>query len=227
MSTRPHSTAAPPAPAPAPAPPTDAAPSAVDPIGPNAELLRRTLALIERLSDRQYVHVEERLSSASIGAHVRHVLDHYRQFLAGLPLGEIDYDARARDTEVERSVEAASAEARRLIAELSALQTGAGTAASGRAGPDWAARPLRVRQQGDEVPGRFDGCESHALRELLFLASHAVHHQALIAVLARAQGLAVPERFGLAPSTATWQASQAGHAAETGQASGGSRACAR
>jgi uncharacterized damage-inducible protein DinB len=179
-------------------------PAASDPIAPNLELLRRTLALVEGLSESQYTHVEARLSSASIGAHVRHVLDHYRLFLAGLPAGEVDYDARERDTDIERSACAAAAEARRLIAAFAALATPAATM-NGHSSLNWAATPLRVRQQGDYEPGRFDGCESHAERELLFLASHAVHHQALIAMLARAQGLAVSDTFGLAPSTATWQ----------------------
>ena len=187
--------------------------AARDPIGPNVETLRRTLLLVERLTDEQYGHVETRLGAASIGAHVRHVLDHYRLFLDGLPDGEVDYDARERDTEVERSAVLAAAEARRLIAALSALGAagaahgGAAGAAGAAAGPGagWAGRPLRVRQQGDYDPGRFDGCDSHVERELLFLLSHAVHHQALIAVLARVQGLDVPELFGVAPSTATWE----------------------
>jgi uncharacterized damage-inducible protein DinB len=198
--------------------------SVVDPIAPNLELLRATLELVERLSDGQYTHVETRLTAASIGAHVRHVLDHYRLFLAGLPEGEVDYDDRQRDTDIERSALAAATEARRLIAAFAALGApataavpGAGAAGAacaartGRLAADWAARPLRVRQQGDDEPGRFDGCDSHAERELLFLASHAVHHQALIAMLVRAQGLAVPESFGLAPSTATWQRANAAH----------------
>jgi uncharacterized damage-inducible protein DinB len=38
-------------------------------------------------------------------------------------------------------------------------------------------------------------------RELLFVISHTIHHQALIAVLLSAAGRTVPEAFGLAPST--------------------------
>jgi hypothetical protein len=178
---------------------------AVDPIAANVELLRRTLALVEGLTEVQYTHVEVRLGSASIGAHVRHLLEHYRLFLDGLPAGEIDYDARRRDTEVERSGPAAVAEARSLIAALAAL---AALPVPPAQGADWTRQPLRVRQQGDEI-GRSGGCESQVLRELLFLQCHAVHHQALIAVLARAQGLAVPDTFGLAPSTATWQRTHA------------------
>jgi uncharacterized damage-inducible protein DinB len=208
--------------------------TARDPIGPNVEALRRTLLLVERLTDAQYAHVDARLGAASIGAHVRHVLDHYRLFLDGLPDGEVDYDARERDTDVERSAGAAAAEARRLCAALTALGA-AGAAASAAsaasaAGAGWAGRPLRVRQQGDDLPGRFDGCDSHVERELLFLLSHAVHHQALIAVLARAQGLDVPELFGVAPSTAAWQRTQGTQGTPTAPGTRGSREdspCAR
>jgi uncharacterized damage-inducible protein DinB len=38
-------------------------------------------------------------------------------------------------------------------------------------------------------------------REVLFVISHTVHHQALIAVLLAAAGRTVPDTFGLAPST--------------------------
>ena len=122
------------------------APASADPIGPNLALLRRTLELVEALSDAQYTHVERRLTSASIGAHVRHVLEHYRLFLEGLAEGEVDYDARERDTDVERSAGAAADEARRLIAGFAMLRGATSTGST-----DWAARPLRVRQQGTVV----------------------------------------------------------------------------
>lgn len=163
-----------------------------DPVGPNVELLGQLLAFVERLTDAQYRHVEARLSTASIGEHVRHILDHYRLFLAGLPAGTVDYDARERETPVERQRAAAGSEVRRLVAGLAALT------------PAALARPLQIHQQGSYEAGRFDGCASRADRELLFLQSHTVHHQALVAVLARAQGLTTPERFGVAPSTAAW-----------------------
>jgi len=38
-------------------------------------------------------------------------------------------------------------------------------------------------------------------RELAFVLSHTVHHNALIAVMAKTLGVPVPERFGYAPST--------------------------
>jgi uncharacterized damage-inducible protein DinB len=38
-------------------------------------------------------------------------------------------------------------------------------------------------------------------RELAFVLSHTVHHNALIAVMARTLGVPVPDLFGYAPST--------------------------
>jgi uncharacterized damage-inducible protein DinB len=169
-----------------------AARRAPDAVGPNIEVLQRTRDLVARLAPAQYRHVEARLSEATIGQHVRHVLDHYRLFLDGLSAGDVDYDARQRRTDVETLPEAALALVDHLIAGLAALPA------------DALGRPLRVRQQGSYEAGRFDGCESRADRELLFLQSHSVHHQALIAVLARAQGLDVPASFGMAPSTVAW-----------------------
>lgn len=165
---------------------------APDAVGPNVDVLRRLRELVARLDEAQYGHVEGRLSQATIGQHVRHVLDHYRLFLAGLDAGDVDYDARERCTEVETSPAAAIALVDELVAGLAALP------------PDVLGRVLRVRQQGSYEAGRFDGCESRADRELLFLQSHTVHHQALIAVLARAQGVEVPATFGMAPSTVAW-----------------------
>lgn len=168
-----------------------------DPIGPNVAVLEQTLRLLDMLDDDQYVHVESRLSSASIGAHVRHNLDHYRLFLEGQPTGTVDYDLRERDTIVQTDRAAAAELTRELITSLRAL-------------PAFALEQrLHVRQQGSYEKGRFDECESRVDRELLFLQSHAVHHFALVAILARAQGLALPETFGMAPSTVDWLAGRA------------------
>ena len=52
---------------------------------------------------------------------------------------------------------------------------------------------------------------ANATREVqkVLLGQEEIVEQVLIAMLARAQGLAVSDTFGLAPSTATWQSAQA------------------
>lgn len=172
-----------------------------DPVGPNVEILQQLATLVARLTDAQYLHVERRLTGAHIGAHVRHVLDHYRLFLAGLPAGAVDYDARERDTAVERERGAALALVQALCAGLRALP------------PATFGRPLHVHQQGAQQAGRFEHVESRVDRELLFLQSHTVHHHALIGLLARLQGVEPPEHFGVAPSTIAWLERRAAGAA--------------
>lgn len=42
---------------------------------------------------------------------------------------------------------------------------------------------------------------STVARELLFVVSHTVHHNAIIGAIAALLGVRTPERFGYAPST--------------------------
>ncbi|HUL69709.1 MAG TPA: hypothetical protein VLT17_05640 [Gemmatimonadales bacterium] len=127
---------------------------------------------------------------ASTGPHFRHILDHYRCFLRGLPSGRIDYDARDRDPMLETDpaqTRAALAEVSRELSELEPVQRDhrilvhVATSADEDSAADWASSTIK--------------------RELLFLQSHTVHHFALIALLARTAGIELGEDFGVAPST--------------------------
>ena len=125
---------------------------------------------------------------ATIGGHVRHCLDHVRALVEGVEKGEINYDHRERGTQVETSVDAARAEVQRLVACLVSL----GSA-------DLSLR-LRVRV----MPTRDSGgvfVESTVGRELSFVLSHTIHHNAMVRGMALAVGVRVPESFGYAPST--------------------------
>jgi uncharacterized damage-inducible protein DinB len=147
----------------------------------NIALLRQGAALFERLESAVYAGGGE-ARSGSIGAHLRHVLDHYDAFLAGLDGDEIDYDVRARGTAVESDRH----EGLRRMAEV-----------EGRLGKVAAAeldRRLRIRDEASDSL-------SSARRELQFLQSHTVHHWAIVALLLAQHGIETPSHFGLAPST--------------------------
>ena len=59
-----------------------------------------------------------------------------------------------------------------------------------------------VLARATKLAGEFNfEVESSLGRELVFVASHAVHHYALLAAHLRQLGLPVPEGFGLAPAT--------------------------
>lgn len=141
-----------------------------------------------RLTQHQYTHADCALKASSLGSHYRHVLEHVRIPLDAPLGGTIDYDRRKRDTATERCLTSAQAETRRLIARLEQLD------------PDTLSAPVWVSQ--DAGPTWKDQVVRSTLeRELVFAMSHCVHHFAIMALLARVQGIDLPACFGVMPST--------------------------
>lgn len=157
----------------------------------NHALLEQAATLINELDDAGYVQSMQAFASGSIGQHLRHVLDHYRALYARED-GLIDYDYRRRDNPVESSKTLALAEIERILAIL----------------PTLIDQPVRVRSEISPHAQQVDEMDSSLKRELLFVTSHAVHHFALIALLLRLQGMAVPADFGVAPATLSHQRQQ-------------------
>jgi uncharacterized damage-inducible protein DinB len=126
--------------------------------------------------------------SGSIGAHVRHSLDHISALLKANPSATLSYDHRQRGTAVETDPSAALRQLLRLKAAVA------------RWAPQSLAEPVQVAclidRRGESVVGW-----SSLARELAFVLSHTIHHQAMIALLMAMHGLNVPEQFGVAPST--------------------------
>jgi uncharacterized damage-inducible protein DinB len=156
-----------------------------------AGVLRQGLALVERIDDRLYAEGLPEAPRGAVGAHVRHCLDFYRSFLAGLAAGRIDYNLRARDARVERDRAHASAALQGVICELEGL-------------PDELsdADVLVAPEDSEEgVGGESAWCRSTAGRELRFLLSHTVHHFALVALALRLRGFEPGAEFGVNSST--------------------------
>ena len=166
---------------------------------PVVALLRELAGVVAQLSPEQYTRrADDAFFKGTVGGHVRHCLDHARSLLDGLPSGVIDYDHRVRGTTIETDPLAARDEIRRLrhLAEEAAQQS--------------AATALRVVV----MPTR-DGSsmelESTLGRELAFVLSHTIHHNATIKGMAVNMGVALPTAFGYAPSTLAHHDSQAAH----------------
>jgi hypothetical protein len=124
-----------------------------------------------------------------LGAHLRHVIEHYEALLFPERAGIVDYDARARDAELEATPSLA-------LAGLLALNQALARCPAGRLD-----QVLSVRGRTGAL-GEFDFQTPSSLgRELAFLASHTVHHFALLAGTCTQQGIATPEGFGKAPAT--------------------------
>ena len=126
----------------------------------------------------------------AIGPHLRHVLEHYEELLDGLGRRVLEYDRRRRDRRVEQNPQVARERFCTVIERLDALTVG---------------QP-RVDEVAVMLCGGVDGGEcfvakSSVERELLFVASHAVHHYAILKPVLVQRGYTVGADFGKAPAT--------------------------
>ena len=145
--------------------------------------------LLENLSQDEFTTPHPLGNGASVGAHYRHCLDHFRQLVEGVKIGTVDYDARARDSRLETDRQAALSATEALRSSACELR---------RLGEE---DPLEVRC-GVTYAGEEPGSASSTLgREMMFCIGHAIHHYALIAILLRSLQRDIPAGFGVAPST--------------------------
>ena len=149
-----------------------------------ARLFEQGRDLVASLAPGTYGAIPEARSFSSIGVHLRHVVDYLDCLLTGLDARSIDYTARRRCLDVETSPEAGLRELARCIEALDKLD------------------PRRERLAVDVRCDEGDAWVASTLaRELHFVASHTVHHFALIRLTLAGLGHATPADFGVSPST--------------------------
>ena len=167
----------------------------------NIELLSELKASVFSLNEDQYQKVDKPIFTSSVGAHVRHALEHYLQLLAGLDAdGWIDYDLRKRDIRIERDQQYAGL----MILEIqNRCQQLIDQQLQHQHIKVYHCTSLDQQQTAEQKQSDF--VESTLHRELLFLHSHTIHHQALIMIILRHLNIPVDRDFGVAPSTQLYQ----------------------
>jgi len=158
------------------------------PLHPLFDLLHQMRKMIERLDDVDYARPAPGRSSGGIGGHVRHCLDHVSALLSATRTGLCTYDRRHRGTTIETSRAAAVAAITDLTTELLHLDRDALDAV------------VYVETQIDPS-GSMIITRSSVGREVAFIVSHTIHHNAIVGQMMQARGLALTPRFGLAPAT--------------------------
>lgn len=152
----------------------------------NIAILSQAMDVIDWFdsADRQAAYAE------CIGPHLRHVLEHYEELLDGLGRRVLEYDRRRRDRRVEQDTAFARSRFLAVIGQLEALaETAPAT--------DEVAVMLCGGLEGEES----FVARSSLCRELLFVASHAVHHYAILKPALLQRGYAAGADFGKAPAT--------------------------
>ncbi len=146
-----------------------------------AQKLAQIDSVIAQLTDAEFSRPVVALDGATIGAHVRHIIEMLQCLGKGYGSGQVDYGARARSQVLETRVR----EAREALQALRSLDL-----------PD---QPLMLAQNHS---GNGYLIATNFFRELLYNLEHAVHHQALIKVgLRDFPHIEVDGRFGVADST--------------------------
>lgn len=162
-----------------------------------AQALHNTLeelqTSLERIGQECYnAPSDECFGCTPIGKHVRHVLDHVRVLASVSEFTSEDavlnYDARVRGTEIETSLQAA-------CSELESLRQG--TLAIARLPLD---APVDIRTLPDRE-GSPLLTRSSLGREIAFVLSHTIHHNAMIRAMAMSRKTPLPDTLGYAPST--------------------------
>lgn len=174
----------------------------------NVDALKEGATLLAALSVEQYTQGYKPAFHSTIGAHFRHVLEHYRCFVGQISSGQFCYDKRERDELLECDFDYA----KRTVEELS-------TALSLLPEEVISQSCVMLDQQADGI------VTSSVHRELLFLQSHTMHHYAIIGAMARALGSTPEADFGVAIATRTHQ--KCANSQTTTSLNGGDTPCAQ
>jgi uncharacterized damage-inducible protein DinB len=150
--------------------------------------IEQLLDVIDLLPDEIYV-AQAAPQDSSIGCHFRHIIEFIQMLREQAPEGCADYERRNRVKVLEQDRSAARLSVKengRLLLEI-----------LGDLGADYA---VAQSQTPFESAGKIQ-LKTSLGREAMFVIDHAIHHLALIRVLASRLGVELPRSFGLAVST--------------------------
>lgn len=155
---------------------------------PAKENLEQIKCLLESIKVEDFTRKSEILSEATIGQHVRHILEFYLLLVSGSFSGTISYDKRERDIRIETEPEFALDVIEKLLKGIDTLD-----------------ESQELIFEGDfTVEGDVQSAtQSSVGRELAYCIEHSIHHQAIIKAGLISMGLSGPdyEQFGVAYST--------------------------
>ena len=158
----------------------------------NRKILAQLTDMLQRIDATIYSHSADSKNS-TIGAHTRHIIEFYQEFMPLLSDGDraaLCYDNRKRDLLIERSKDKAVETLALIDTQLTQ------TSLTSR---DITLTCITV----PDLPP--SDISSNLERELMFLLDHALHHMAIIKMLAEQQDITFDDSFGVAGATLVYQ----------------------
>lgn len=157
------------------------------------DVLRQGESLLLKIDSGEYTRRLSTAFNSTIGEHYRHCLDHFQSLLHGLDADEVNYDHRDRDPRIETDRDFALAETHRILSACQSIPE------------PFLDCAVYVRGQVNYTVDQAPLIRSTVGRELMYAVAHTIHHYALIAVMCGLLDVAVPDGFGVAPSTLKYQ----------------------
>ena len=140
---------------------------------------------LNRLKPDQYIYCCKNLSGHTVGQHVRHIIEMFQCLDAGYLKGEVDYEKRKRDKQIETDKNFAT----EILKEISRLIYREN-------------KTLYLLASYNDLQTEPDRISTNYFREIAYNLEHTIHHMALIRVGLRELGdLPVDDSYGIAPST--------------------------
>lgn len=140
---------------------------------------------LRQLTPAQYVQPVHSLFNATIGQHVRHIIELYLQLEVGYTSGLINYDQRKRDPLFETDLHFVNEFLLSLPLNLNK--------------PD---KLLTLELNYTDQPEQLLPVATNYYRELAYNLEHTIHHLALVRIgIHEIASITIPADFGIAHST--------------------------
>jgi hypothetical protein len=137
------------------------------------------------LSNEQYNKKIDTLSGATIGQHVRHVVEMFVCLQEGYSTGIVNYEKRKRDITIETSKEIAIDLMHHINSSLCLYN-----------------KELILEAGFDANSNELNRLPTNYFREIAYTLEHAIHHMALIKIgVCEVSDIQLPESYGVASST--------------------------
>ncbi|MGZ2368198.1 DinB family protein [Ancylomarina sp. YFZ004] len=164
-------------------------------INASKEICKQLFQLCDKLDNKEYAHCSSLLMGSSIGKHMRHIIEFYDLLREGSEIGEVNYDTRVRNVQIETEFEAAKDRLASILSWLDELTVN---------------KNMSVYFQFNMENDTLKQVRSNLMRELAYNLEHAIHHMALMRIALDQQfsHINIDPNFGLAYSTIRYNKNQ-------------------
>lgn len=143
--------------------------------------------VLKQMKEENYNQIVSSLD-ATIGQHVRHILEFYLCLFEGLNKGKINYDHRRRDKRIETEKDFAMKIIQNIKQQIDGQKRNSN---------------LLLELSYGEITDQNIGINTNYKRELAYNVEHTIHHLAIVRQGFKeiCQYIDLPENFGIASST--------------------------